>query len=148
MLPNYIYKTMVSEQNAKPITIILYGQSIQLSYEDFIEVARNLYNQAQNGKRVKYYVIFQGKRLPARCFVYKVLELKGYDSILDLRKITSQDAIRILTHFGIKVKVDENKNKKSIRNKHKGSKKKILNFAGVLSIGGNALEDEEKLYAP
>ena len=51
-----------------------------------------------------------------------------------------------LTLFGLIVAWIGYKSKKKVSESEERNKEKILRYAGVLEMGGNAVEDERKLY--
>lgn len=69
--------------------------------------------------------------MPVKRLIGEVLRSKGY--YLPLRDITNNYAIEILKSFRIPVY------KKS---------ELLKRLAGLVSIGGNSVEEEEKLYSP
>ncbi|HDD44134.1 MAG TPA: hypothetical protein ENG63_04650 [Candidatus Desulfofervidus auxilii] len=110
---------------------VLRKQKIKLTKKDLINIFKEKQIKAGRGK--KYFVIINSKKIPVKDALYHVLRKKQYDfSLLDF---TTADAIRIFKKLGLKVIHEQ---------EMKGER--LLKYAGILSIGGNALEDEKKLY--
>jgi len=113
---------------------VLRGKRVHLTSEDFRRVAESVKN-VHRCPRVKYYVEIEDQCLPVKDLVLAVLQVK--EPNITRQDFTTEDAVRILKKFGFVVK------------EKRGSvpvEEILRNFAGVLSIGGNALEDEAKLY--
>ncbi len=114
------------------IEVTLRGRKIKLNFEDFKKTKASVH--VISDKKTKYVALLNGKRIPVKRALYEVLKAKGYD--LTLQDFTTEDAVRILRKFNIPILTLENL----------GNKDFLLSFAGRLSIGGNALEDEKGLY--
>jgi len=124
------------------MVVVLKGKRVELSYEDLRKI---LEKEIIGDRKTKYYAVIEGKRVPVKRFLYEVLKSKGYE--FTLQDFTTKDAVRILKHFGVRVEEAGEKEKEKTH-EERSKKTEILKFAGVLSIGGNAVEDEEKLYSP
>jgi len=110
---------------------VLRKQKIRLTKKELIDVCKGRQVKIRKGK--KYFAVINSKKIPVKDVLYQVLRKKGYNfSLLDF---TTADAIRILKKLGIEVIYEE---------EMKGEW--LLKYAGVLSLGGNALEDEKELY--
>ncbi|MDP2166831.1 MAG: hypothetical protein Q8J64_00690 [Thermodesulfovibrionales bacterium] len=109
---------------------VLRRKEIDITREDIEKVKERV----SGGRGKTYFVRINGKTVPVKDLLYEVLRLKRRDfTLLDF---TTADAVRILRKLGIEIK-------------HTGAgtnAKAILKFAGVLEMGGNALEDERGLY--
>ena len=75
-----------------------------------------------------------GKRIPVKNLLQEALKDKGF--YFSLLEFTTQDAVRILGKLGVEI----------IEDRRVGTAKVLLKFAGVVSMGGNAVEDERRLY--
>ena len=106
-----------------------------LRKKDF-EIERKEIEKSLEGVRVEgdpqtcYYVVVNGRELPVKKALWKVLKEKGVD--LTLLDFTTQDAVRIFKRLGF-----------DVVKRGKGS---LLEFAGAIKAGGNAVEDKKRLY--
>ena len=123
------------------MVVVLRGKEIELKYEDFKGVSEK---KIKSDRKTKYYAIVEGKKFPVKRLLYEVLKAKGYD--FTLQDFTTEDAIRILKRLGIEIREIEELDKQVSKEK-RGNKEKILKYVGVIEIGGNAVEDEQKLYS-
>lgn len=114
--------------------IVLRGKRILLNAREFHEAARVLGRVPYN-PRVKYYTRIEGMTLPVKDLVFAVLRKKGTG--ITRQDFTTEDAVRILRKLGFAVYEE---------NQHASGRELVARFAGILSIGGNALEDEQRLY--
>jgi len=114
--------------------VILRGKEVNISVSDVEKVAKE--RNIKEDKKTTYFALIKGKKVPVKRLLYEVLKEKGYD--FTLQHFTTEDAVRILTKLGIKVKSF----------KDIGRKENLLKHAGKIEIGGNALEDEGKIYTP
>ncbi len=80
--------------------------------------------------QASYFIVVEGRELPVKKALKRVLGEKGIS--LTLLEFTSQDAVRIFKRLGFEVV--------------KRGKGNIMEFAGAIKGGGNAVEDKEKLY--
>jgi hypothetical protein len=109
---------------------VLRGKEVYLSKKDVERVAQN----GIKGRGTGYFALIGGKRIPVKNLLQESLKYKGlYFSLLEF---TTQDAVRILGKLGVEI----------IEDKRVGTAKTLLKFAGVVSMGGNAVEDERSLY--
>lgn len=125
----------------KFMVVVLRGKEIELGYEDIKRVSKR---RIRGDRKTKYYAIVEGKKYPVKRLLYEVLKEKGYD--FTLQDFTTEDAIRILKRLGVEIKEAKNL-EEQVSEKEKGNKAKILRYAGVFEMGGNAVEDEQKLYS-
>jgi uncharacterized protein (DUF433 family) len=109
---------------------ILRGKEAHISKKDIEKVALK---KRIVGRGKNYYACINGKRIPVKNLLYEVLKEKGYD--VTLLDFTTQDAVRILRKLGVEI----------LEEREIGTAKALLKFAGTLSIGGDALEDERRL---
>ena len=123
------------------MVVVLRGKEIELKYEDFKRVSEK---KIKSDRKTKYYAIVEGKKFPVKRLLYEVLKAKGYD--FTLQDFTTEDAVRILKRLGIEIREIEELDKQVSKEK-RGNKEKILKYVGVIEIGGNAVEDEQKLYS-
>jgi len=118
--------------------VLLRGKILNISRKDFEEF---LNCPLKGDRKTKYYAIVSGRRFPAKRLLYEVLKKKGYT--FTLQEFTTEDAVRILKSIGIEVReFPKEKDLKPMKNKDE-----LLKFAGILQIGGNAIEEEQKLYS-
>ena len=106
----------------------LRGRTFELSRQEVERSLKGLKSELNN--QASYYVLVGKKELPVKKALEIVLKNKGLD--LSLLDFTTQDAVRIFKKLGFDV----------IR-RGKGN---ILSLAGAIKGGGNAVEDEERLY--
>ncbi len=109
---------------------VLRGKEAHLSKKDVEKVAQ----KRIDGRGRAYCALINGKRIPVKNLLYEVLREKGYD--VTLLDFTTQDAVRILRKLGVEI----------VEEKKIGTAKSLLKFAGALSMGGDAVEDERRLY--
>ncbi|MEJ5338159.1 MAG: hypothetical protein WHS43_00700 [Aquificaceae bacterium] len=103
------------------------GKTVEISYEDIIRSAQKEY---EIYKGTDYFALVEGRLVPAKRLVEDVLTSKGTG--LTLQDITTKYAVDILRKFDIPVM----------------RKSDVLRMlAGSLSIGGDAVEEEKKLYS-
>lgn len=105
------------------------GFQVDLTKE---EVERLAKKDMVGGKKTRYMVVVGEKTVPAKRLFYALLRSKGLP--LTLQDITTKDAVYAFRRLGFTV-ID------------KGNANDILSLAGSLSLGGNALEDERRLYS-
>ncbi len=106
------------------------GININIERHDVERIAEK--GVKANGK-TRYVVIVRGKAVPAKRLFYELLKSK--DIPLTLQDITTKDAVYAFRRLGYEV-ID------------RGEAGSILELAGSLSMGGNAVEDERRLYSP
>lgn len=109
---------------------VLRGKVAHLSKTDVERVAK----RRIVGRGKTYCALINGKKIPVKNLLYEVLKEKGYD--VTLLDFTTQDAVRILRKLGIEM----------VEEKQAGTAKSLLKFAGSVSMGGDAVEDEGRLY--
>jgi hypothetical protein len=105
------------------------GIEVNVERQDVERIAREALKA--NGK-TRYVVIVKGRAFPAKRLFHELLKSKGLS--LTLQDITTKDAVYAFRRLGFEV-VD------------KGEAGSLLELAGSLSIGGNAVEDERRLYS-
>jgi len=91
--------------------------------------------------RAKYLVKINGNLFPAKRLLCQILKFKGVD--LNLTNLSTQEALSVFKKLGFEV--IERKGKRKLVPVKTG--KSLLDFAGKVALGGNALEDERKLYS-
>jgi hypothetical protein len=109
---------------------ILRGKEAYLSKIDIEKVAK----KRIPGRGKTYYALIGGKRIPVKNLLYEVLKEKGYAVIL--LDFTTQDAVRILRKLDVEI----------VEETEIGTAKGLLKLAGTLAIGGDAVEDEKRMY--
>ena len=109
---------------------VLRGKEVYLSKKDVERAAQN----GITGKGTAYFALIAGKRIPVKNLLQEALKDKGF--YFSLLEFTTQDAVRILGKLGVEM----------IEDRRVGTAKTLLKFAGVVSMGGNAVEDERGLY--
>ncbi len=108
--------------------VMLRKKGFEVEKEEVEEFLRDV--SIEDDPQATYYVVVEGRELPAKKALGKVLEAKGTG--LTLLDFTTQDAVRIFRRLGFEIV--------------KRGKKDILKFAGAIKAGGNAVEDKRKLY--
>lgn len=111
---------------------VLRGTELDVRKEEVEEVARS--GKVKGEGKTRYMVVVEGSRVPAKRLLYEVLKRKGVN--LTLQDFSTKDAVHVLRKLGFEV-VDREEEKK----------KSLLELAGAIAIGGNAVEDERKLYS-
>ena len=109
---------------------ILRGKEAYLSKKDVERVAK----KRIPGRGKTYYALIDGKRIPVKNLLYEVFKEKGYD--VTLLDFTTQDAVRILRKLDVEI----------VEEREIGTAKSLLKLAGSLAMGGDAVEDEQRLY--
>ena len=109
---------------------VLRGKEVYLSKNDVERAAQN----GITGRGAAYFALIGGKRIPVKNLLQEALKNKGF--YFSLLEFTTQDAVRILRKLDVEILEDRNV----------GTAKSLLKFAGVVSMGGNAVEDEGRLY--
>ncbi|MGH7902161.1 MAG: hypothetical protein ACRENZ_10530 [Thermodesulfobacteriota bacterium] len=109
---------------------VLRGKEIHLSKKDLERVAQ----KGIMGRGRAYFALIGGKRIPVKDLIHEALREKGSD--VTLLDFTTQDAVRILRKLDVEI----------IEDRNVGTAKVLLKFAGVVSMGGDAVEDEGRLY--
>jgi len=107
------------------------GIEVSLDREDVERLAKRGILVKADGK-TRYEVIVKGRAFPAKRFFHELLKDKGVN--LPLQSITTMDAVYALRRLGFEVI-------------ERGQGRNILELAGSLSIGGNAVEDKRRLYS-
>ena len=108
--------------------VVLRKKGFELEKEEVEKLLKDVH--VEDDPQATYYVVIGGKELPAKKALGKVLEAKGTG--LTLLDFTTQDAVRIFRRLGFEI----------VRR----GKKSILEFAGAIKAGGNAVEDKRRLY--
>jgi hypothetical protein len=108
----------------------LRGKEAYLSKKDIEKVAK----KRIPGRGKTYYALIDGKRIPVKNLLYEVFKEKGYD--VTLLDFTTQDALRILRKLDVEI----------VEERDIGTAKSLLTLAGALALGGDAVEDEQRLY--
>jgi hypothetical protein len=109
---------------------VLRGKEAYLAKKDVEKAAR----KRIDGRGRTYYALINEKMIPVKNLLYEVLKERGYDvTFLDF---TTQDAVRILRKLGVEI----------VEERNTGTAKSLLKFAGAVSMGGDAVEDERRLY--
>ena len=109
---------------------VLRGKEVYLSKKDIERVAQN----GITGRGTAYFALIGGKRIPVKNLLQEALKDKGF--YFSLLEFTTQDAVRILGKLGVEI----------VEYRMVGTAKSLLKFAGVVSMGGDAVEDEGRLY--
>ncbi len=109
---------------------ILRGKEIFLSKKDIEGAAK----RDIGGSGSSYFALVGGRKIPVKNLVYQVLQKKGYN--ITLLDFTTQDAVRILRKLGVEISDKSNL----------GTASDLLKFAGVMSLGGDAVKQEMDLY--
>ena len=109
---------------------ILRGKEAYLSKKDIEKVAK----KRIPGRGKTYYALVNGKRIPVKNLLYEVFKEKGYG--VTLLDFTTQDAVRILRKLDVEI----------LEEREIGTAKSLLKLAGTLAMGGDAVEDEQRLY--
>ena len=109
---------------------VLRGKEVYLSKKDIERAAQN----GITGRGTAYFALIGGKRIPVKNLLQEALKDKGF--YFSLLEFTTQDAVRILGKLGVEI----------VEYRMVGTAKSLLKFAGVVSIGGDAVEDERRLY--
>ena len=108
--------------------VVLRKKGFEVEKKEVEELLRDA--SIEDDPQATYYVVIEGREIPAKKALGKVLEAKGTG--LTLLDFTTQDAVRIFRRLGFEI----------VRR----GKKDILRFAGAIKAGGNAVEDKRKLY--
>ncbi len=108
--------------------VVLRRKGFEVEKKEVEELLKNF--SIEDDPQATYYVVIGGRELPAKKALGKVLEAKGTG--LTLLDFTTQDAVRIFRRLGFEIV--------------KRGKESILELAGVIKAGGNAVEDKRKLY--
>lgn len=111
--------------------ITIRGIEVSLDRGDVERVAKRGILVRADGK-TRYDVIVRGRAFPAKRLFHELLKDKGIT--LTLQDITTKDAVYALRRLGFEVI-------------ERGQGGNILELAGSLSIGGNAVEDKRRLYS-
>ena len=111
---------------------VLRGIELDVKKEEVEKVAKS--GKVKGEGKTRYMVVIEGFRVPAKRLLYEVLKEKGVN--LTLQDLSTKDAVHILRKLGFEI-VDKKEEKK----------KSLLDLAGVIAIGGNAVEDEKSLYS-
>jgi len=113
--------------------VILRKNEVELTREEVRKVAGE--SKIVGEGKTRYMVVVNGIRIPAKRLLFTILKSKGYP--LTLQDISTKDAVHVFRKLGFEI-VDMKEERK----------KSLLELAGVISLGGNAVEDERKLYSP
>ena len=108
--------------------VVLRKKGFELEKEEVEKILKDVH--VEDDPQATYYVVIGGRELPAKKALGRVLEAKGTG--LTLLDFTTQDAVRIFRRLGFEI----------VRR----GKKDILEFAGAIKAGGNAVEDKRRLY--
>lgn len=114
-------------RNKSEVVKTIRGKTVEISYDDIVNASREQYTSYRG---TDYYAVVEGRVLPAKRLLEEVLRAKGTG--LTLQDITTKHAVDIFRDFDIPVfrKMD------------------LLKFlAGAISIGGDAVEEEKRLYS-
>ena len=111
---------------------VLKGVELEVKKEEVEEVAKS--GQVKGKGKTRYMVIVEGSRLPAKRLISEVLKKKGIN--LTLQDFSTKDAVHILRKLGFEIVDMEEEKRKS-----------LLDLAGMIAIGGNAVEDKRNLYS-
>lgn len=112
----------------------LRGKKIIICKDDVLKILSEYKEETypQKGQASNYYVVLDGKIIPAKKALLFLLERLGYEfTILDF---FTQDAVRIFRALGFSIVVG------------KGNKKLLKSFVCSLNLQGDAIEDKNKLY--
>ena len=109
---------------------ILRGKEAYLSKKDIEKVVK----KRIRGRGKTYYALIDGRRIPVKNLLYEVFKQKGYD--VTLLDFTTQDAVRILRKPDVEI----------VEEREIGTAKSLLKLAGSLTMGDDAVEDEQRLY--
>ncbi|MGH7800519.1 MAG: hypothetical protein ACREOW_07805 [Thermodesulfobacteriota bacterium] len=109
---------------------VLRGKEVYLSKNDVERAAEN----GITGRGTAYFALIGGKRIPVKNLLQEALKNKGF--YFSLLEFTTQDAVRILGKLDVEI----------IEDRNVGTAKVLLRFAGVVAMGGDAVEDEGRLY--
>ncbi len=104
------------------------GHTLKIEKKEVEEVAKRIYKS--DGK-TRYMVVINNRQIPAKRLFYELVKIKGIP--LTLQDITTKDAVYAFRRMGFEV-ID------------RGEKGTLLELAGSLAMGGNAVEDERELY--
>ncbi len=116
-------------------TVRIKGRKIQISYEGILKASRQDYSTY---KGTDYFAKVEGKEVPAKRLIEQVLKEKGTG--LTLQDITTKYAVDILRKLDIPVY-------RKSEHLHSSRMERLKKLAGSISIGGNAVEEEKKLYS-
>ncbi|MEM3449093.1 MAG: hypothetical protein QXP38_09505 [Nitrososphaerota archaeon] len=108
---------------------ILRHTRVELTEEDIGKAAPKAESRGKT-----YFALKDGKKIPVKSLLYQALKEKGYD--LTLLDFTTADAIRILKRLSIDVRHEI----------ELGKGEPLLKFAGATELGGNAIEDDERIF--
>ena len=108
--------------------VVLRKKGFKVEKEEVERLLKDV--RIEDDPQAAYYVVVEGRELPAKKALGKVLEAKGTG--LTLLDFTTQDAVRVFRRLGFEI----------VRR----GKKDILKFAGAIKAGGNAVEDKKRLY--
>ena len=73
-------------------------------------------------------------RIPPKRLLFEILKRKGIG--LSFQNFTVKDTVYLFRRLGFEIVDKEEEEKKS-----------LLDFAGAIALGGNAVEDERKMYS-
>lgn len=116
-------------------TVRIKGRKIQISYEDILKASRQDYSTY---KGTDYFAKIEGREVPVKRLIEQVLKEKGTG--LTLQDITTKYAVDILRKFDIPVY-------RKSENLYGDRMERLKKLAGSISIGGDAVEEEKKLYS-
>ena len=108
--------------------VVLRKKGFKIERKDVEKVLEGV--RVESNSQTHYYVVVNGRELPVKKALWKVLKEKGVG--LTLLDFTTQDAVRIFKRLGFDVV--------------KRGKWNLLRFAGAIKGGGNAVEDKKRLY--
>ena len=108
--------------------VVLRKKGFKVEKEEVERLLKDV--RIEDDPQAAYYVVIGERELPVKKALGKVLEAKGTG--LTLLDFTTQDAVRVFRRLGFEI----------VRR----GKKNILEFAGAIKAGGNAVEDKRKLY--
>ncbi len=111
---------------------VLRGVELEVTKEEVEKVAKDSHIKAEG--KTRYMVVVGGMRIPAKRLLFEILKRKGID--LTLQDFTTKDAVYLFRRLGFEVVDKEEEEKKS-----------LLDFAGAIALGGNAVEDKRKIYS-
>ena len=113
------------------VEVKLRGRNLKLSLQDLTDL--QIEGVEWETKSGDYFVVIDGKEIPAKRALYSILRKKGID--LTLLDFTTQDAVRIFRKLGVPIVV-------------KSKKQNLLQFAGAIKEGEklDAVEDKKNAY--